>query len=494
MPVLRARLRAARRLWRIGALIECAVWSIVAALALLCLQAAPALLHLGASTWLAPVSGSAAAIEPALAVFAVAFAVGSLLLCLRTPALDSFARIADHKLALREQLSTALEVDKRMPSDAPFDPIRSVLLAHVERHALNVDPRAIVRLGVPRAIWLLPALGLVATLLHLAPVDALASRHPVVDSRENNALSKDAAEKAIANLRRVADLLNQDADQHGDPYLRTIARALEHLEIEVEHASLDRHELANALDRLLAHSRQAYAQNAKGDRGDAAPKAVDLLAAAHDDIAGVNPDRPPAPRRPDHADPAAAAAAERATASATQPTSSASRPQRQARSDATIAPPSSNRAPDQANAQKDRDEYGDVEIDPRTQMERAFAEQQRRMRAAVQAVGASADAGAGEGDRAGNGTRPLANDVATRTDLAPSADMLLPDQPGNDGRRIRIELTPQTTLSNVSPPAAVGDRHWRQIGEHPVARSVFDAGDRKVVGRYFMPPQESNGR
>jgi hypothetical protein len=424
-------------------------------------------------------------------VFAVAFAVGGLLLCLRTPELGSFARTADHKLALREQLSTALEVDERMPSDAPFDPIRSVLLAHVERRALNVDPRAIVRLGVPRAIWLLPALGLVAALLHLAPVDALASRHPLVDTRENNALSKGATEKAIANLRRVADLLNQDADQRSDPYLRTIARALEHLEIEVEHASLDRHELANALDRLLAHSRQAYAQNAKGDRGDAASKAVDLLAAARDDIAGVNPDRAPASRRPDHADPAAA---ELGKASASQPTSSASRPQRQARPDATIAPPSPDRAPDQADARKDRDEYGDLEIDPRTQKERAFAEQQRRMRAAVQAVGAAADAGAGEGDRAGNGTRPLGNDVATRTDLAPSADMLLPDQPGNDGRRIRIELTPQTTLSNVSPPAAVGDRHWRQIGEQPVARSVFDAGDRKVVGRYFMPPPESSGR
>jgi hypothetical protein len=442
---------------------------------------------------LAPVSRPAAAIEPALAAFAVAFAVGSLLLCLRTPELGSFARSADHKLALREQLSTALEVDERMPSDAPFDPIRSVLLADVERHAPNVDPSTIVRLGVPRAIWLLPALGLVATILHLAPVDALASRHPVVDSRENNALSKDAAEKAIANLGRVADLLNQDADQRGDPYLRTIARALEHLEIEVEHASIDQLELANALDRLLAHSRQAYAQNAKGDRGDAAPKAVDLLAAARDDIAGVNPDRPPAPRRPDHADPAAAAA-ERATANAAQPTSSASRPQRQARPDVAVAPPLSNHAPDQADAQKDRDEYGDLEIDPRTQKERAFAEQQRRMRAAVQAVGAAADAGAGEGDRAGNGTRPLGNDVATRSDLAPSADMLLPDQPGNDGRRIRIELTPQTTLSNVSPPAAVGDRHWRQIGEQPVTRSVFDAGDRKVVGRYFMPPPESRGR
>jgi hypothetical protein len=116
------------------------------------------------------------------------------------------------------------------------------------------------------------------------------------------------------------------------------------------------------------------------------------------------------------------------------------------------------------------------------------------MRAAVQAVGAAADAGAGEGDRAGNGTRPLGNDVPTRTDLATGADMLLPDFVGNDGRRIRIELTPQAAVSDVAPPAAGGDRNWRHAGEEPVARSTFDAGDRKVVGRYFMPPPESSGR
>jgi hypothetical protein len=150
-------------------------------------------------------------------------------------------------------------------------------------------------------------------------------------------------------------------------------------------------------------------------------------------------------------------------------------------------------AGDRADAQKDGDEYGDLENDPRTQKERAFAEQQRRMRAAAQAVGAAADAGAGEGDRAGNGTRPLGDNVPARADLAPGADMLLPDQAGNDGRRIRIELTPQTALSDVPPPTEVGERNWRPAGEQPVTRSA-DAQDRKAVGRYFMPPAESSPR
>jgi hypothetical protein len=491
LPALRACLHAARRRWRIGALVTCAIWSMVAALAVTCLQSVTVLLLRGAaiSGFLAPGSG---VLKPALGMSAVAFVVGCLVLCRRTPDLENFARAADHKLALHERLSTALDVDARARPEVPLDPVRSALLADVEGRAPDIDPRAIVKLGVPRAVWLLPTLAIIAALLHLVPIDALASRNPVADSRENNALSKDAAEKAIVNLRRIADLLNQDADQRADPYLRTIARALERLETEVEHASLDRHQLADALDRLLAHSRQAYAQNGKGGRGEVGAKAVDLLAAAHDDIAGLSPDRPPAPHQPDNAGATAAAAAEQAARGAPPPASSPPRP-RQARPGATVAPPLSNGAPDRTDAQRDGDEYGDLETDLRTQKERAFAEQQRRVRAAVQAVGAAADAGAGEGDRAGNGTRPLGDDVPARTDLAPGADLLLPDQAGNNGRRIRIELTPHTELSDVAPPSAGGDRNWRHIGEQPVARSAFDAGGRKAVGRYFMPPPESSG-
>jgi hypothetical protein len=364
----------------------------------------------------------------------------------------------------------------------------------VERRAPDIDPRTIISLDVPRAIWLVPALLIIAALLHVVPIDALASRNPVSNARESSTLSKDAVENALSNLRRIADLLKEDADQRADPYLRTIAREIERLGTEVEHASLDRRQLASTLDRLLAHSRQAYAQNRNRDSGEAHAKAIDLLAAARDDIAGLNPDRLTAPHPRENAGAIAPAAAEGAVPGATMPASSPSQPQRQARTAAAIAPPLPNSTPNRGDAQKDGDDYGDLEADPRTQKERAFAEEQRRIRAAAQVVGAAADAGAGEGDRAGNGTRPLGNSDPTRTGLAPGADMLLPDQAGNDGRRIRIELTPQTTLSDVAPPSESGDRNWRHAAEQPVARSVLDASDRKVLGRYFTPPPEGSGR
>lgn len=498
LPTLRMRLHVAQRRWRYAALIICAVWSAVAALTLSCLQAAVVLLLPWAaiSDELWPRARSIAAIQSAIATFAAAFAISSVVSYLRTPNFQSFARTADRTLALRERLSTALQIDERTPPGAPLDPVRGALLADVERRAPDIDPRTIVSLDVPRVIWLVPALLMIAALLHFVPIDALASRNPVSNARASSTLSKDAVENALANLRRVADLLKEDADQRADPYLRTIAREIERLGTAVEYASLDRRQLASALDRLLAHSRQAYAQNRNGGSGEAHAKAIDLLAAAREDIAGLNPDRLTAPHPQENAGTIAPAAAEGAAPGTTTPASSPSRPQRQARTGAAIARPLPNGTPNQGDAQKDGDDYGDLEADPRTQKERAFAEEQRRIRAAAQAVGAAAaaDAGAGEGDRAGNGTRPLGNSDPTRTGLTPGADMRLPDQAGNDGRRIRIELMPQTTLSDVAPPTESGDRHWRHAVEQPVARSVLDASDRKVLGRYFTPPPEGSGR
>jgi hypothetical protein len=492
LPALHACLCGVRRRWRTGALLAGAVWSLVAALALLCGQKAATLLPFGGVGSLALSVESTPLVGIVFGTFAAAFALDCVLTCLRTPDLRSFARAADQKLALRERLSTALEVDTNARPDAPLDPVRSALLTDVERRAADIDPRTVIGLGVPRAIWLVPALALVTALLHLVPADAFFVHSPAAaGSRDDRTLDREAAENAAANLRRIADLLGQDAEERADPYLRTISHEIERLGTEVEHASLDRRQLASALDRLLAHSRQAYAQSGNQGRGEAPRSVIDLLTAARDDVVQTTPDNATKPHQAEDAGTAPpGSAAKNAAPDATSP--GPPRPQRQVRPGAAT-PQLAEGAGDRADAQKDGDEYGDLENDPRTQKERAFAEQQRRMRAAAQAVGAAADAGAGEGDRAGNGTRPLGDNVPARADLAPGADMLLPDQAGNDGRRIRIELTPQTALSDVPPPTEVGERNWRPAGEQPVTRSA-DAQDRKAVGRYFMPPAESSPR
>jgi hypothetical protein len=130
------------------------------------------------------------------------------------------------------------------------------------------------------------------------------------------------------------------------------------------------------------------------------------------------------------------------------------------------------------------DENGE-ETDPRAQIERLMAEEERRARGAPQPAGAAADAGKGEGDRAGDGSRPLGHgELAALPDAARGGDMHLPDQTTNEGRRIHIEITPETTRSEVAPPSQ-GAGDWQRLEEQPVDRPPLDPGDRVVVGRYF---------
>src|SRR5205085_8039192 len=79
------------------------------------------------------------------------------------------------------------------------------------------------------------------------------------DAIEDGALSRQQAAGTAANLRRIAEILDRDAAQRSDPYLRTIARTLERLSGEIARASMDRRQLASELNRLLSHTQQAYA-------------------------------------------------------------------------------------------------------------------------------------------------------------------------------------------------------------------------------------------
>jgi hypothetical protein len=172
-------------------------------------------------------------------------------------------------------------------------------------------------------------------------------------------------------------------------------------------------------------------------------------------------------------------------------------PQPSARKALGARTPSETVAPDRPPAGrndvlKDLDDY-DV-VDPRIETERAFAAQQRRERAAMQSVGAARDAGRGEGDRAGDGTRPLGNGgLAATTELTPGGELLLPDQAANDGRRIRLELPPEAALSGVAPPPAGTSGDWIRGQEQVIDRPELSAEDRKVVGRYFMRSAEGRG-
>ena len=120
-----------------------------------------------------------------------------------------------------------------------------------------------------------------------------------------------------------------------------------------------------------------------------------------------------------------------------------------------------------------------------------MADEKRRARAAAQPAGAAANAGQGEGDRAGDGVQPLGRgNPAKSTDLAATEQMLLPDPERRDGGRIRIEIPPDATLSDVATPTSDASGGWRRIQEQPVERPALAAEGRRIVGRYFKRSTE----
>jgi len=329
-----------------------------------------------------------------------------------------------------------------------------------------------------------------AVLIHLLPPDALAvSRGSVAGTqRDEGSLTGQQGAQAAANLRRIAELIGKDAQERSDPYLRTIARTLERLSADADRPGVDRHVLAGALDQVLAHARRAYGQAGDAARAQAPRDVVQQLQAALDDIAGKR-QAGAAPREAERGEGAGnVAAAERSQ------TGRPAQPSERRTAVAGMPSPTATpgRQPSWDDLLKDLDDYDPV--DPRVEKERAFADQQRRARAASQSAGAAQDAGQGDGDRAGDGSRPLGNAAtAAATELAPGVEMLLPDQAAANGGRIRIELPPEAVQSGVAPPTAGVGGEWRRAREQAIARTAPGPEDRRVIGRYFVRPAEGRG-
>src|SRR6266446_6624254 len=491
LPTLRACLKAARMRTRIRSMLRGAVFSLVAALALLC-----GLEISGLYFEMAAPAGSLALLSEhplsclafGAAALACALALATFLAFFRTPDAAVLARKADRALALQDRLSTALEVDKSLPPDAVLGPVPSALLADAERHAAMIDPRQIVRLDLPRAIWAVPGLIAAALLIQLVPPDALAvARVSIAGAERDQAgFTGQQGAEAAANLRRIAELLDKDAQERSDPYLRTIGQTLQGLSADAER--VDRPALTGALQQLLAHARRAYGQATDAARKQAPRDVVQQLQTALDDITGSRQARAAAPPEADGRDGAGnVAAGEQGQ------TGRPARPSERKTAGVGTPPQTAvpGRLPTLDDLLKDLDDYDPV--DPRVEKERAFADQQRRARAASQSAGAAQDAGQGDGDRAGDGTRPLGNGAAAVTELAPGVEMLLPDQAVANGGRIRIELPPEPLRSGVAPPTAGAGGEWQRAREQAIARAAPGPEDRRVIGRYFVRPAEGRG-
>jgi hypothetical protein len=495
LPALLGGLLRAQSRWRLGAMLCGAVWSLLLGLAVFCaLEGSARLLDAAvAARWLPVLFANPLVDHLAKSVltFAGALAGAALASTLQAPDLAALSRAADRKFALKERLSTALEVAATLPSNAAPDPVRAALLADAERRADTLDWRALVSLRLPRVAWAVPALLVAALLLQAIPPDAFGRAQlgasTARDSSVDGTLSSRQAADTAGNLRRIAEILDQDAAQRSDPYLRTIARTLERLSTEVARATIDRPRLASELSQLLLHAQQAYAQSDRTiDQPATRRSPTELLRSALDEITG-NRQASATPAR--DTDSSAPEAAERS-----QPDRPSQPQERRASGARTPAEQMAAAARRQLGADIPWifvDEDGN-EVDPRSQIERLVAEEERRARAAAQPAGAATNAGVGEGDQAGDGVQPLGRGGAKTTDLAATEQMLLPDPQGRDGGRIRIEIPPNAAHSNVAAPTADASGGWRRVPEQSVEREALEAEGRRIVGRYFKRSSEGH--
>jgi len=485
LPTLRAALSRARSRWRVNALLHVAVWSVLAGLVVFCALGAAAILSDDVGRRMPQLMAHPTLdhIAKILLVFVSTFGLAAIVCFLRTPELAAHARAADQTFALKERLSTALEVADTLPQNALPDPVRQALLADAEQRARLIDVRALVPLRLPRAVWAVPALLLTAILLGLMPPEAYRNAASGTmtspDASQGDGLTRQQAEDAAVNLRRIVDILERDAAQRSDPYLRSLARTLERLSTDIAEARIDRPRLASELNTLLAHAEQAYGDRS-ANQNASRQNATELLRSALNDIKGnrqtaETPARDADSTQDNPAEP-------KSTARPTQP------PDRR---------PNNAAAPAQQSAAAAAlkrlgvdiswllvDEDGN-EVDPRSQVERLMAEEERRARGGGQPAGAATAAGQGDGDQAGDGVHPLGRGNAKSTELRPTEQMFLPDPSGRDGARIRIELPPNVAQSDVASPTSDASGGWRRVPEQPVERPELQAEGRRILGRYF---------
>jgi hypothetical protein len=475
---LRGVLGRARTRWRVGTSLQGAIWSLLAGLVAQCTLRSVMLIDAGA------VGTSPVAVGLGIIVGGVALT--GLVALMRAPGDAALARAADRTFGLKECLSTALEVVPDSQAGAP-DPVRNALRAQAERHAGAIDPRRLIAVGMPRAAWAVPVLVGAAIFLQIVPPNAFGSAQPAAlhsdADRSAGNLNEQQRADAAANLQRIAERIGKDADERSDSYLRTISRALDRLGSKVRQASEDRQILAAEVEQLLAHAQRAYGRGSAESDGALAgrpPDPADMLKSVLDAIAGNQPAETAAKPPPDRE--ASEAKAKPDTRDQASPVPSPRKaPASRTLAEALIA---ARKLPGADIPWLFLDENGE-ETDPRAQIERLMAEEERRARGTPQPAGAAADAGKGEGDRAGDGSRPLGQGaLAALPDGAGGGDMRLPDQAGNEGRRIRIEITPETARSDVVPPSQT-EADWRRLKEQPVERPPLEPGDREVVGRYF---------
>lgn len=404
------------------------------------------------------------------------------------PGIDDLARRADSHYELEELLSTAVEVE-RGSDTRPRSEIAEALLRKAESTSNLIDPRQLVsrRVGAPAQIAVV--LIVLALSVQVLPAHLPPFYQTVVPNGTSELIPSDERDKLAANVRRVAHLLEQEAERQNDAYLQAVARTLETLERDIGGGGLERSAAAEELDRLTDHVKSAFGgKTGLTDVRSSLLAEFDSLAVA---LAGSRQVNDATDKRRltggsnESDNDTAAPTSDDATANV-DGEGGPGRDEPSGWSEEQQTPLALSDPKIREGELLEQAVLGYPELAPRSEREENVLTRLRQQRSAGQAIGAAQDAQRGASALAGEGVQPLGTDGDNPDTLRePGKDFLLPVQDRGAGRRIRVEISPKAMLSEVSESLPGTEGNWSRAREAIVRRENIDWDHRQAVNRYF---------
>ncbi len=394
------------------------------------------------------------------------------------PRVDTIARRADAHYGLKETISTALEVGRRV-AGGKRPAVVDALLAEAADRERVIEPTALAAFRLSPAASAAAVLAVAALLVVLlVPTQP----PPAVPEPLSGGPLADTERAEIAeDIRRVADLVEQEAERRSDSYMRAVANTLRDLGERVATTpSATRMEIMDELGVLSEHAAAASSEW-RGSAGERIPQLLDALTQAIAQPA-------PVPAGQD------AAAPSKGESAVGNP---------EATPDETDAGEASGDSLDSMLAEfEGRNEAGEA-ADAGAQPEMATdyisaAKAQNAARRAANAnindlenaqlLGPASSARAGDSRLAGEGTDQIgATPVEpAQVDFETAATLLLEGSDAGEGRQVELEVTPNTNFTEITEEGiAASAERWQRKEEATLARNAIAARNRDAVSRYL---------
>ena len=233
-----ALLGRTRRRWWARALLSGVGWSATAASAVF-------IAWIPYVRFLAPGAPSEVALATAAAVGVIGLILTVVGSWIRRPSLSKIATWADRRFGLADRISAGLEVRAR----GAVTRVDRALYGDVVAHAAKIEPRVLVSLHVRRTALLLCVPIALSVASRMLPATT-----SVQETRPAAAqwLTEREAEEARVTVRRIALLVDEEAEARNDSALAELARSFERVSEQLAAGDVNRVAYEGEVERILA--------------------------------------------------------------------------------------------------------------------------------------------------------------------------------------------------------------------------------------------------